>query len=73
MRLLVVRREHVVTEVAAGPAQYRMRVIAVVGGVIFDEQIIALHSVVVPGAQGQRPLPGEVQLPGGQLRSLTGR
>src|ERR1700722_3139394 len=68
MSSLVVRREQVVAEVAAGAPQHGVRMIAVVGGVVLDEQVIALHPVVVPCPWGQRPLPGEMQ-----LRAAAGR
>ena len=60
------RREHVAAEIAARAPQHRVRVVAVVGGVIFDQQVIALHPVVVPRTRRQRPFPGEVQVRGGQ-------
>jgi len=72
MGLLVVRREHVTPEVAAGTAQHGVRVITIVGRVVLDEQVIALYPVVVPGARSERSLPGEVQFCAGDARSLTG-
>ena len=56
------RREHVVAEIAARAAQHGVRVVAVGGGVVLDQQVVALHAVVVPGARRQWPFPGEVQL-----------
>ena len=72
--LPVVRGKHVVAEVAARPAQHGVRVVAVVAGVVaLDEQVIALHPVVMPGAGRDRPLPGEVQLARADPGGLPGR
>jgi hypothetical protein len=73
MCLLVVRREQVSPEVAAGAAQHGVRVITIVGSVVFDEQVSALYPVVVPSARRERSLPGEVQFRVGGTRSLPGR
>src|SRR5260370_38334279 len=61
MRLAVVLGQHVVAEVAAGTPQHGVRVVPVAGGVVLDEQVIALYAVVVPGAGPHRPLPGDMQ------------
>src|SRR5260370_35625980 len=61
MRLAVVLGQHVVAEVAAGTPQHGVRVVPVAGGVVLDEQVIALYAVVMPGAGPHRPLPGDVQ------------
>ena len=52
VRLAVVLGQHVVAEVAAGSAQHGVSVVSVVGGVVLDEQVIALDPVVVPRARG---------------------
>ena len=62
MRPGIVRREHVVAEIAARAPQHGVRVVAVGGGVVLDQQVVALDAVVVPGARRQRPFPGEVQV-----------
>src|SRR5215467_3822419 len=55
--------EYVLTEVAAGAAQHRVRMIAVVlDVVVLDQQVIALDPVVMPGAATRRPFPGEMQV-----------
>lgn len=58
--LLVVRREHVIPKVAAGPPQHGMRVITIVGGVVFDEQASAAsataRSKLVRLATGRMPI-----------------
>src|ERR1039457_3612547 len=73
MGLLIVRREHVITEVAARAPQHGVRVVAVVGGVVFDQQVIALYPVVVPGARRKRSLPGEVQVCAGRAGRFARR
>ena len=72
MRPGVVRREHVVAEIAARAPQHGVRVVAVVGGVVLDQQVVALHPVVVRGARLRRALPGEVQLVAGDPGCLPG-
>jgi len=63
MHLAVVGGEDVVPEVAAGAAQHRVRVVAVVGRVVeLDQQVVTLDPVVVPGARRGRPFPGEQKL-----------
>jgi hypothetical protein len=73
VRLAVVRGEHVVAEVTAGAAQHGVRVVAVVGGVVLDQQVITLHPVIVPCARGNRSFPGEVQLGAGEPVGFPGR
>src|SRR5689334_5444289 len=73
--LLIVGGEHVVPEVAARAAQHGVRVVAVAAGaVVLDQQVVALHPVVVRGARLGRALPGEVQLASGDPgRLLAGQ
>src|SRR6476469_9044150 len=71
--LLVVGGEHVVAELAARAAQDGVRVVAVAGrAVVLDQQVVALHPVVVRGARLRRALPGEVQLVAGDPGCLPG-
>src|SRR5215472_2924294 len=74
VRCSVVRGEDVAAEIAARPPEHRVRVIAVVGGVVvLDEEVLALHSVVVPCPRRLGALPGEVQLAARDLGGLFGR
>ena len=54
VRLAVMRREDVRAEIAAWPAQHRVRVVGV-GLVELDEQVVGLHPVIVPVARVSGP------------------
>jgi hypothetical protein len=71
--LAKVGREHILAEVAARAAQYRVRVIAVSGrGVVLNEQVVGLHTVVMPRDDGGRRAAGPSALSSSRARSSSG-